>query len=37
MIRAFQAGDHEQARRINAELGPSFAYPVNDLWQAPAP
>jgi len=35
MIRAFQAGDHEQARRINAELGPSFAYPVNDLWQAP--
>ena len=35
MIRAFQGGDHDQARRINAELRASFSYPVSELWQAP--
>jgi 4-hydroxy-tetrahydrodipicolinate synthase len=36
MIRAFQSGDHEQARLINARLHPSFSYPVSELWQAPS-
>jgi len=35
MIRSFQSGDHEQARRINARLGPSYSWPQSELWQAP--
>ena len=33
MIAAFDKGDHEQAREINARLLDSFAYESTDLWQ----
>lgn len=33
MIAAFDKGDHEQAREINARLLDSFAYESTELWQ----